>query len=100
LTSNPAWRHRRRIIYTTVTVALAMLIVGGLDQTDRQVSSQLVIGAVTLLSIIITAYTGFATLDDHWQKAADEPELSDLNQADRSTDGGSMADHPGGESGH
>lgn len=45
-----------------------MLIVGGLDWTDRQVSSQLVVGAVTLLSIVVTAYTGFATLDDHWQK--------------------------------
>lgn len=64
----PAWKHRRRIIYGTVAVALAMLIVGGLDWTDRQVSTQLVIGAVTLLSIIITAYTGFATLDDHWHK--------------------------------
>lgn len=66
--SNPAWKHRRRIIYATVTVALAMLLVGGLDWTDRQVSTQLVIGAVTLLSIVITAYTGFATLDDHWNK--------------------------------
>jgi hypothetical protein len=43
-------------------------MVGGLDWTDRQVSSQLVIGAVTLLSIIITAYTAFATLDDRWNK--------------------------------
>jgi hypothetical protein len=85
IASNPGWRHRRRIIYTTVGVALTMLVVGGLDWTDRQVSSQLVIGAVTLLSIIITAYTGFATLDDHWQRADREP--SDLHPQDRGTDG-------------
>ena len=83
--SNPDWRHRRRIIYTTVVVALSMLVVGGLDWTDRQVSSQLVIGAVTLLSIIITAYTGFATLDDHWQRTDREP--SDFDSQDRGTDG-------------
>ena len=83
--SNPGWQHRRRIIYTTVVVALTMLTVGGLDWTDRQVSSQLVIGAVTLLSIIITAYTGFATLDDHWQRADREP--SDFDSQDSGTDG-------------
>ena len=93
--SNPGWVHRRRIIYTTVGVALVMLVVGGLDWTDRQVSSQLVIGAVTLLSIVITAYTGFATLDDHWQKGGYEPELPDLAEADGSTDGGSMGGGPG-----
>lgn len=75
--SNPKWRHRRTIIYATVTVAIAMLLVGGLDVTDRQVSSQLVIGAVTLLSIIVTAYTGFATLDDHWQNGEGKHESLD-----------------------
>jgi hypothetical protein len=85
--SNPGWRHRRRIIYTTVVVALSMLIVGGLDWTDRQVSSQLVIGAVTLLSIIITAYTGFATLDDHWQRTDNDPAAADFDSQDRGTDG-------------
>jgi hypothetical protein len=85
--SNPDWRHRRRIIYTTVGVALAMLIVGGFDWTDRQVSSQLVIGAVTLLSIIITAYTGFATLDDHWQRTDHEPAASHVDSQDGRPDG-------------
>jgi high-affinity Fe2+/Pb2+ permease len=88
--SNPGWQHRRRIIYTTVGVALAMLVVGGLDWTDRQVSSQLVIGAVTLLSIIITAYTGFATLDDHWQRTDNEPAASHVNPQDGGSDGDGM----------
>ena len=85
--SNPGWRHRRRIIYTTVVVALSMLIVGGLDWTDRQVSSQLVIGAVTLLSIIITAYTGFATLDDHWQRTDYDTAAPHFDPQDGSSDG-------------
>jgi hypothetical protein len=83
--SNPDWRHRRRIIYIVVVVSLLMLTIGALDWTDRAVSSQLVIGSVTLLSIIITAYTGFATLDDHWQRADREP--SDIYPQDGSSDG-------------
>ena len=85
--TNPGWQHRRRIIYTTVGVALTMLIVGGFDWTDRQVSSQLVVGAVTLLSIIITAYTGFATLDDHWQRTDREPSHFDSQDGRADGDG-------------
>lgn len=35
-------------------------------RTDAQVSSQLIIGGVSLISIILTGYTAFATLDDKW----------------------------------
>jgi hypothetical protein len=41
-----------------------MLLVAMLDWTDRNVSSQLVVGAVSLLSIVLTAYVGFATYED------------------------------------
>jgi hypothetical protein len=52
------------MIYATVGVAFTMLLVAMLDFTDRQVSSQLVVGAVSLLSIVLTAYVGFATYED------------------------------------
>ena len=35
-------------------------------QSDTSVASQLIVGAVSLISIILTAYTAFATLDDKW----------------------------------
>lgn len=35
-------------------------------QTDTQVASQLIVGGVSLVTIILTAYTAFATLDDRW----------------------------------
>jgi hypothetical protein len=60
----PSWKHRRRLIYATVLVAFGMLIVAAFDSTDRQVSTQLVIGGVSLLSIVLTAYVGFATFED------------------------------------
>jgi hypothetical protein len=45
-----------------------MILTAMFDVTDRQVSSQLVVGAVSLLSIVLGSYVGFATFDDKWQK--------------------------------
>lgn len=41
-----------------------MMLVAMLDFTDRAVSSQLVIGSVSLLSLILGSYIGFATYED------------------------------------
>jgi hypothetical protein len=42
-----------------------MIIFGGVTYlSDTQVGSQLVIGGVSLISIILTAYTGFAAYED------------------------------------
>lgn len=65
---DPRWQHRRRLIYGTVGLAFTMIVVAMVDVTDRQVSSQLVVGAVSLLSIVLGSYVGFATFDDKWQK--------------------------------
>jgi hypothetical protein len=35
-------------------------------RSDTQVARELIVGAVALLTIILTAYTAFATLDDKW----------------------------------
>jgi hypothetical protein len=44
-----------------------MIIFGAITyRTDSQVSTQLIVGGVSLISIILTAYTAFATLDDKW----------------------------------
>jgi hypothetical protein len=72
LTGDPRWTHRRRLVYGTVALAWLMIVVAMLDFTDRQVSSQLVVGAVSLLSIVLGSYVGFATYDDKWR--ADDAE--------------------------
>ena len=77
LTGDPRWTHRRRLVYAICTLSFIMIIVAMADLTDRQVSSQLTIGAVSLLSIVMTAYVGFATFDDRWQRTDHEP--SDLH---------------------
>jgi hypothetical protein len=58
------WKHRRRLIYATVGLAFTMMLVAMVDFTDRAVSSQLVIGAVTLLSLTLSSYVFAATYED------------------------------------
>jgi hypothetical protein len=44
-----------------------MIIFGAfIYYSDTQVASQMIIGGVSLISIILTAYTAFATLDDRF----------------------------------
>jgi hypothetical protein len=60
------WRHRRRLVYFTVGFASAMILIGAFDWSDRQVSSQLVVGGVSLLTVILSGYVFAATFDDRW----------------------------------
>jgi hypothetical protein len=72
-------------VYGTVMFAALMVLIGALDWTDRQVSSQLVIGGVSLISLILSGYVFAATFDDKWQRADYEP--SDFDSPDRGADG-------------
>lgn len=72
----PPWKHRRRLIYgTCILAALMIAFAAGTYRSDTGVGSQLIIGGVSLLSIVITAYTGFATWQDNrlWKQESAEP---------------------------
>ena len=73
LDGNPRWRHRRRLVYGTVAFAALMVLIGALDWTDRQVSSQLVVGGVSLITLILSGYVFAATFDDKWQRSDHVP---------------------------
>jgi hypothetical protein len=61
----PSWKHRRRLIYASYALGAAMIIFGGITYlTDTQIGSQMVIGGVGLITVILTAYTGFAAYED------------------------------------
>jgi predicted signal transduction protein with EAL and GGDEF domain len=61
----PSWKHRRRLIYASYVLGAGMVIFGAMTySTDTQVASQMVIGGVGLITIILTAYTGFAAYED------------------------------------
>ena len=74
----PSWKHRRRLIYATYALAVVMIAFAmAVYQSDTSVASQLIVGAVSLISIILTAYTAFATLDDKWHWVPDDSLTSD-----------------------
>lgn len=61
----PPWKHRRRLIYFTVMLAAGMIVFAAVTyRSDTGVAGQLIVGGVSLLSITLTAYTAFATLED------------------------------------
>lgn len=63
--TGPSWKYRRKLIYGGYRVSIVMVIFGMFTfWWDREVSAQLVIGGVALLSIILTAYTASATFED------------------------------------
>jgi hypothetical protein len=63
--SGPSWNFRRKLIFGGYRVGVVMIAFGMLTFVwDRQVSVQMVVGGVALISIILTAYTASATLED------------------------------------
>ena len=90
LDGDPRWTHRRRLVYGTTGLAWLMILAAMLDVTDRQVSSQLVVGAVSLLSLVLGSYTAFSTFDDKWQRTGH----AELPPQDRSSDGDGLGPVP------
>jgi hypothetical protein len=74
--SGPSWNFRRKLIFGSYRVGVVMIIFGMFTFFwDTQVSVQLVIGGVALISIILTAYTASATFEDvKLYKPTDEEE--------------------------
>lgn len=65
LGSGPSWKYRRKLIYGGYRLGFFMIIFGAITFFwDTEVSAQLVIGGVALISIILTAYTASATFED------------------------------------
>jgi hypothetical protein len=64
-TSGPSWKYRRKLIYGGYRLGFVMILFGmATFFLDKEVSVQLVIGGVALISIILTAYTASATFED------------------------------------
>ena len=74
--TGPSWNFRRKLIFGSYRVGVVMIAFGMLTFVwDRQVSVQMVVGVVALISIILTAYTASATFEDvklYQQESDDE----------------------------
>lgn len=62
----PSWKHRRRLIYASYVISVLMIVSALIFRDNSEVARELIIGGVALITIILTAYTAFATLDDKW----------------------------------
>jgi hypothetical protein len=66
------WKFRRRLIYGSYRLSVFMVVLGGATfYFDTEVSSNLITGGVTLLTIIVSAYVAGATVDDKINKDKD-----------------------------
>lgn len=76
--SGPSWKYRRKLIYGGYRLGFAMVIFGALTFLVDQwgVGTTLITGGVSLISIILTAYTATATFEDVklWQPTDNEME--------------------------
>lgn len=61
----PSWKHRRRLIYGAYALGVFMVVFGMVQFLfDTQAGVQAIVGGVSLISIIVSAYTGFAAWQD------------------------------------
>jgi hypothetical protein len=76
--TGPSWAHRRKLIYGSWVLGAAMIVAGAVMFTVDMfgVGVALVTGGVSLISIILTAYTGFATFEDIklWNNNEENPD--------------------------
>lgn len=68
--AGPSWAMRRKLIFATFRLAVAMIIAGGafvaIDKYD--VGTTLITSATALITIIVSAYVAGATYEDTRRK--------------------------------
>lgn len=63
--TGPSWKHRRRLIYGSYILGAGMIVFGAATYAlDTQTGSQLIVGGVSLISIVLSAYVGFSAFED------------------------------------
>lgn len=73
----PPWTHRRRLVYASWALGAVMVLVGiAAAWSDYGVATQLVVGGVTIITVPLTAYVSWATVDDKWHFKENETDES------------------------
>jgi hypothetical protein len=63
--NQPPWKHRRRLIYGAYGLGVVMVVFGMVQFLfDTQAGTQAIVGGVSLITIIVSAYTGFSAWQD------------------------------------
>ena len=63
--SNARWKHRRRLIYIGFGLGVFMILFGlATFYWDRQVSTEAIVSGTAIITLLLGAYIGGATVDD------------------------------------
>ncbi len=68
----PSWQIRRRVIWSSIVGGFVMIAVGAYGLFVDKVTGELIVGGVALVSLVASAYVGFATVDDKWHHKNEE----------------------------
>ena len=70
--SKPSWAVRRKVIWSSIIGGFAMIALGAYGLFIDKVTGELIVGGVALVSLVASAYVGFATVDDKWHHRNEE----------------------------
>lgn len=73
--SKPSWRIRRKVIWSSIVGGFAMIALGALGLFQDKMTGELVVGGVALVSLVASAYLGFATYDDKIHHKSDVEDI-------------------------
>lgn len=62
----PSWAIRRKVIWSSIIGGFAMITLGAIGLFQDKVTGELITGGVALVTLVASAYVGFATVDDKW----------------------------------
>ena len=73
--SNARWKHRRRLIYVGFGLGVFMILFGlATFYWDRQVSTEAIVSGTAIVTLLLGAYIGGATVDDVKFRNIDNPD--------------------------
>jgi len=64
--SKPSWAIRRKVIWSSIIGGFAMVAIGAIGLFNDKMTGELVIAGTSLITLVASAYVGFATVDDKW----------------------------------
>lgn len=70
--SKPSWAVRRKVIWSSIIGGFAMIALGAYGLFIDKVTGEMIVGGVALVSLVASAYVGFATVDDKWHHRNEE----------------------------
>jgi hypothetical protein len=64
--TKPSWTIRRKVIWSSIIGGFAMVGIGAVGLFNDKMTGELVIAGTSLITLVASAYVGFATVDDKW----------------------------------